>query len=45
MDNAGADTAPGVSAALQGQKTAKEALDAVATDWQRTLRRAGIGRA
>jgi multiple sugar transport system substrate-binding protein len=35
----------GVSAALQGQKTAKEALDAVATDWQRTLRRAGIGRA
>ena len=35
----------GVSAALQGQKTVKEALDAVAVDWQRTLRRAGIGRA
>jgi multiple sugar transport system substrate-binding protein len=32
----------GVSEALQGQKTAKEALDAVASDWQRTLRRAGI---
>src|ERR1700745_4366089 len=36
---------PGVSETLQGQKTAKEALDAVAADWQRTLRRAGIGRA
>jgi multiple sugar transport system substrate-binding protein len=35
----------GVSEALQGQKTAKEALDAVASDWQRTLRRAGIGHA
>jgi multiple sugar transport system substrate-binding protein len=35
----------GVSEALQGQKTAKQALDAVAADWQRTLRRAGIGRA
>ena len=34
----------GVSEALQGQKTAKQALDAVAADWQRTLRRAGIGR-
>jgi multiple sugar transport system substrate-binding protein len=35
----------GISEALQGQKTAKEALDAVASDWQRTLRRAGIGHA
>src|SRR5246127_682483 len=35
----------GVSETLQGQKTAKQALDAVAADWQRTLRRAGIGRA
>jgi ABC-type glycerol-3-phosphate transport system substrate-binding protein len=34
----------GVSETLQGQKTAKQALDAVAADWQRTLRRAGIGR-
>jgi len=33
----------GVSEALQGQKTAKQALDAVAADWRRTLRRAGIG--
>ena len=35
----------GISEALQGQKTAKQALDSVAADWQRTLRRAGIGRA
>lgn len=35
----------GVSETLQGQKTAKQALDAVAADWQRTLRRAGVGRA
>jgi ABC-type glycerol-3-phosphate transport system substrate-binding protein len=35
----------GLSEALQGQKPAKQALDAVAADWQRTLRRAGIGRA
>jgi multiple sugar transport system substrate-binding protein len=34
----------GISEALQGQKPAKQALDAVAADWQRTLRRAGIGR-
>jgi ABC-type glycerol-3-phosphate transport system substrate-binding protein len=34
----------GLSQALLGQKTAKEALDGVAADWQRSLRRAGIGR-
>ena len=34
----------GVSETLQGQKTAKQALDAVAADWQRGLRRAGIRR-
>jgi len=34
----------GVSATLLGQKGAKEALDQVANDWQRGLRRAGIGR-
>ena len=34
----------GLSQALLGQKTAKDALDAVAADWQRSLRRAGIGR-
>ena len=34
----------GVSQALLGQKTAKQALDEVAADWQRSLRRAGIGR-
>jgi len=33
----------GISEALQGQKSAKQALDAVAVDWRRTLRRAGIG--
>ncbi|MBV8091108.1 MAG: hypothetical protein JO139_16365 [Alphaproteobacteria bacterium] len=33
----------GISEALQGQKTAKQALDGVAADWQRTLRRASIG--
>jgi ABC-type glycerol-3-phosphate transport system substrate-binding protein len=33
----------GISETLQGQKTAKQALDAVAADWRRTLRRAGIG--
>jgi ABC-type glycerol-3-phosphate transport system substrate-binding protein len=32
----------GVSEAILGQKSAKQALDAVATDWQRSLRRAGI---
>ena len=32
----------GISAVLQGEKTAKAALDAVAADWQRSLRRAGI---
>ena len=34
----------GVSETLQGQKTAKQALDTVAADWQRNLRRAGIRR-
>ena len=34
----------GVSAMLQGQKSAKEALDGVAADWARGLRRAGIGK-
>jgi len=34
----------GVSAALLGQKKAKVALDEVAADWRRGLRRAGIGR-
>ena len=33
----------GISEALQGQKNAKQALDVVAVDWRRTLRRAGIG--
>ena len=33
----------GLSQALLGQKTPKDALDAVAADWQRSLRRAGIG--
>lgn len=32
----------GISAVLLGQKTAKAALDGVAADWQRALRRAGI---
>ena len=32
----------GVSEALLGQKTAKQALDGVAQEWQRSLRRAGI---
>jgi ABC-type glycerol-3-phosphate transport system substrate-binding protein len=32
----------GISAVLLGQKTAKAALDGVAEDWQRSLRRAGI---
>ena len=31
-----------VSAVLLGQKTAKVALDEVATDWRRTLKRAGL---
>jgi ABC-type glycerol-3-phosphate transport system substrate-binding protein len=35
---------PGLSQALLGQKSAKDTLDAVASDWQRSLRRAGIGR-
>jgi multiple sugar transport system substrate-binding protein len=34
----------GLSQTLLGQKTPKQALDDVATDWQRGLRRAGIGR-
>jgi ABC-type glycerol-3-phosphate transport system substrate-binding protein len=34
----------GISEALLGQKTAKQALDGVAADWQRGLRRAGIRR-
>jgi ABC-type glycerol-3-phosphate transport system substrate-binding protein len=33
-----------ISQSLLGQKTAKLALDDLATDWQRSLRRAGIGR-
>jgi multiple sugar transport system substrate-binding protein len=33
-----------LSQTLHGQKTAKQALDDLATDWQRSLRRAGIGR-
>jgi ABC-type glycerol-3-phosphate transport system substrate-binding protein len=32
----------GVSEALLGQKTAKQALDGVALEWQRILRRAGV---
>jgi len=32
----------GISSVLLGEKTAKVALDAVAADWQRTLRRAGV---
>jgi ABC-type glycerol-3-phosphate transport system substrate-binding protein len=31
-----------VSAVLTGQNNAKAALDAVASDWQRALRRAGL---
>lgn len=31
-----------ISAVLLGQKTAKVALDGVAADWQRTLKRAGL---
>jgi hypothetical protein len=33
----------GISAVLTRQKNAKDALDAVA-DWQRALRRVGVGR-
>jgi multiple sugar transport system substrate-binding protein len=33
-----------LSQTLLGQKTAKQALDDCATDWQRGMRRAGIGR-
>jgi len=32
----------GISAVLTGQNNAKDALDAVAADWQRALRRAGL---
>ena len=32
----------GLSQVLLGQKTAKVALDGVASDWQRSLRRAGV---
>ncbi len=32
----------GISQVLLGEKTAKVALDGVAADWQRTLRRAGV---
>jgi multiple sugar transport system substrate-binding protein len=32
----------GISAVLTGQSNAKDALDAVASDWQRALRRAGL---
>ena len=31
-----------ISSVLLGQKTAKIALDEVASDWQRTLKRAGL---
>jgi multiple sugar transport system substrate-binding protein len=34
----------GLSQAILGQKTAKQTLDDVATDWQRGLRRAGVGK-
>jgi ABC-type glycerol-3-phosphate transport system substrate-binding protein len=33
-----------LSQALFGQKTPKQALDDLAADWHRSLRRAGIGR-
>ncbi len=33
-----------ISQTMLGQKTAKQALDDLATDWQRSLRRAGVGR-
>jgi ABC-type glycerol-3-phosphate transport system substrate-binding protein len=32
----------GISQVLLGQQTAKVALDAVAADWRRALRRAGL---
>jgi hypothetical protein len=32
----------GISAVLTGQNNAKDALDSVASDWQRALRRAGL---
>ena len=32
----------GISSVLTGQQNAKAALDAVAADWQRALRRAGL---
>jgi ABC-type glycerol-3-phosphate transport system substrate-binding protein len=32
----------GISAVLLGQQTAKPALDEVARDWQRAMRRAGV---
>ena len=35
---------PPISQALIGQKTAKEALDQIASDWQRGLRRGGVTR-
>jgi ABC-type glycerol-3-phosphate transport system substrate-binding protein len=34
----------GLSQAILGQKTPKQALDDVAVDWQRGLRRAGMGK-
>jgi multiple sugar transport system substrate-binding protein len=34
----------GLSQAILGQKTAKQTLDDVATDWHRGLRRAGVGK-
>jgi multiple sugar transport system substrate-binding protein len=34
----------GLSQAILGQKTAKQTLDDVASDWQRGLRRAGVGK-
>ncbi len=32
----------GISEVLRGSRTAKAALDSVANDWRRTLRRAGL---
>ncbi|TDH59215.1 extracellular solute-binding protein [Dankookia rubra] len=35
---------PAISQCLIGERTAQQALDEVAADWRRTLRRAGVGR-
>ncbi len=34
----------GISQAITGQRPAKQALDSVASDWQRTIRRSGTVR-